>query len=144
MTNIFEFELEDFTPFLLNIAAEAASLLFQQHYKQKFGMLRTEWRVVFHLGLYGPMYAKDLSTRARLHKTKVSRAVAALEKKRFLERSEESRDRRHEWLKLTTSGTAAFRDLFNAARRFDAMLMSDFSREEQEILKRCLKKMADV
>lgn len=144
MTNNFEFELEDFTPFLLNIAAEATSLQFQQHYKQKFGMLRTEWRVVFHLGLYGPMHAKDISTRARIHKTKVSRAVAALEKKRFLERSEESRDRRHEWLKLTAIGTAAFRDLFNAARRFDADLMSDFSPMEQEILKKCLTKIADV
>jgi DNA-binding MarR family transcriptional regulator len=49
-------------------------------------MLRTEWRVLFHLGRYGAMSAREISRRAGIHKTKVSRAVAALERKRFLER----------------------------------------------------------
>jgi ATP-dependent Lon protease len=41
-------------------------------------MLRTEWRVLFHLGIYGEMTATDIVNRARIHKTKVSRAVQKL------------------------------------------------------------------
>jgi hypothetical protein len=60
-------------------------------YKDRYGMLRTEWRVLFHLGRYGAMSAREISRRAGIHKTKVSRAVAALERKRFLERREARR-----------------------------------------------------
>ena len=144
MTNRPGFDLQDFTPFLLNVAAETTSLAFQQHYKTKYGMLRTEWRVLFHLGQYGPMHAKDICNRARIHKTKVSRAVAALEKKRFLIREEASTDRRHELLSLTRSGKAVFENLFKAAQQFDADLMSTFSDQERDILKRCLTRIADL
>jgi len=80
------FDLIHFLPYILNQAAEASSLGFQQVYKQRYGMLRTEWRVLFHLGRYGEMTAKDICERARIHKTKISRAVKALEDRRFLVR----------------------------------------------------------
>ena len=38
-------ELTHFLPYLLNQAAEASSLAFQRTYKDRYGMLRTEWRV---------------------------------------------------------------------------------------------------
>ena len=44
------FDLRDFMPYLLNQAADASSRDFQSYYKGKYGMLRTEWRVLFHLG----------------------------------------------------------------------------------------------
>ncbi|WP_373635612.1 MarR family winged helix-turn-helix transcriptional regulator [Yoonia sp. SS1-5] len=142
MTNFSDFDLKDFTPYLLNLAAEASSLGFQKHYKEKYGMLRTEWRVVFHLGQYGPMHAKEICNRARIHKTKVSRAVAALEKKRFLKREQESDDRRHEKLSLTRPGMVAFRDLLVAAQRFDDALVEEFSQHQRDILRKCLTRIA--
>jgi len=84
------FELQDFLPYQLNQAAEAASLSFQQIYKGRYGMLRTEWRVLFHLGLYGQMTATEIGQRSRMHKTKISRAVSALEEKRFLTRARDA------------------------------------------------------
>ena len=142
MDNSDAFDLTDFTPYLLNLAAETSSLDFQPNYKDTYGMLRTEWRVLFHLGRYGTMTAKDICDRARVHKTKVSRAVAALEVKRFLKRAEMTHDRRHAMLRLTTAGVAAFRDLNVAAREFDAILMADFSKSERDVLRRCLAKIA--
>ncbi len=144
MTKFSDFDLQDFTPFLLNIAAEATSLGFQRHYKEKYGMLRTEWRVVFHLGQYGPMHAKEICERARIHKTKVSRAVAALEAKRYLQRKEEAKDRRHETLSLTRRGLAVFDELYEVARSFDADLMAQFTPEERVTLKRCLAQIANL
>ncbi len=79
-----DFNLPHFLPYLLNQAAEAASAGFQAHYRGKYGMLRTEWRVLFHLGCYGRMSAKQICSKAKIHKTKVSRAVRELEAKRLL------------------------------------------------------------
>ncbi len=88
------FEIQDFLPYLLAQAADALSIEFQHYYKSRYGMLRTEWRVLFRLGSYGDMTARDICIRARIHKTKVSRAVAALERMRFLSREELPTDRR--------------------------------------------------
>lgn len=138
------FDLTQFLPYILNRAAEASSLDFQRHYRSTYGMLRTEWRVMIHIWQYGDMTAKDVCTRAGLHKTKVSRAVLALEQKRFLTRKRMAHDRRNELLTLTETGKAVTRDLTLAAQRFDAELMQDFSSEEQHILRRCLQKLAKL
>jgi hypothetical protein len=78
-------------------------------------MLRTEWRVLFHLGRYGAMSAREISRRAGIHKTKVSRAVAALERKRFLERRESRGSPGRDPVDLRAPGRAAFRRPVRAA-----------------------------
>lgn len=138
------FDLRDFLPYLLNQAAEMTSLDFQRHYKARYGMLRTEWRVVFHLGRYGDMTAKEICDRARIHKTKVSRAVSALEKRRFLNRAVVQDDRRHEMLSLTSTGKSAFKELYAEAQKFQHELTAEFTREEIEVLRRCLVKIAQL
>lgn len=144
MTEDARFDLKDFLPYLLNQAAERTSLDFQHCYRDRYGMLRTEWRVVFHLGRYGEITAKEICDRSRLHKTKVSRAVAALEKKRFLVRTQSDDDRRHARLSLTDAGKAAYEDLSLEAQRYDRQMMVGFSKAEQEILRRCLTRIADI
>ena len=136
-------DLQGFLPYLLNMAAEEVSTDFARVYKDRYGLLRTEWRVLFHLGQHGVMTAKSITKKAKTHKTKVSRAVAALEKKRFLRRSEDPQDRRHAWLKLTPAGQAAFEDLWAVAWRYDAKITAKFSAEEVAVLRRCLAELAN-
>ena len=137
-----EFNPQDFLPYLLNQAAEALSLEFQRHYRGQYGMLRTEWRVLFHLGCYGDMTAKEICDRAGLHKTKVSRAVAALQAKRILTRRELERDRRHAILQLTAKGQGVFAELSRAAHAFDSEVRASMTPEEAEILHSCLIRIA--
>jgi DNA-binding MarR family transcriptional regulator len=142
--NFVDFDLTTFLPYLLNRAAETSSLEFQRYYRDTYAMLRTEWRVLFHLWQYGDMTAKDICSRASLHKTKVSRAVVALERKRFVVRTKMPHDRRNELLTLTTKGRAASVDLTQAAARFDAALTSDFSSTERAVLRKCLQKLSGI
>ncbi len=139
-----DFDLGQFLPYALNQAAEATSVGFQKHYRQRYGMLRTEWRVLFHLGRYGAMTAKSICDRSSLHKTKVSRAVGALEKKRFLMRQEQPDDRRLETLSLTRQGNTVYADLYKSAKAYDAALSAHFSAQEREALDRCLEKIANL
>jgi DNA-binding MarR family transcriptional regulator len=144
MTDKPSFDLRDFTPYLLNQAAEATGMRFKSFYKSKYGMLRTEWRVLFHLGFYGDMTAKEICDRAGLHKTKVSRAVSALAQKRFLDRNEMPEDRRHEQLSLTAQGQRAFQDLVGDAQAFDDQLATVLKDEDLTQFKRILAKLAGL
>ena len=139
-----KFDLQNFLPYLLSQAADASSCGFRQYYKDNYGMLRTEWRVVFHLGCYGKMTAKEICDRGGIHKTKVSRAVAALGKKRFLTSAELPDDRRHEELTLTRTGEVAYVDLSREAARFDAELVRTISEADQEILRQCLRRISGL
>ncbi|MEM8869912.1 MAG: MarR family winged helix-turn-helix transcriptional regulator [Pseudomonadota bacterium] len=144
MTKTTNFDLRGFMPYLLNQAADATSREFEPSYKVRYGMLRTEWRVLFHLGHYGRMTAKEICDRARIHKTKVSRAVSALEHKRLLRRKEQPEDRRHETLSLTTSGQSVFATLVEDAQRFDAALMTEFTEQEANQMRAFLIRIAKL
>ncbi|MCU4653057.1 MarR family transcriptional regulator [Roseibacterium sp. SDUM158016] len=137
-----DFELTDFTPYLLNAAAEAQSQEFSRVYRDRYGMLRTEWRVLFHLGRYGEMSAREISRRASIHKTKVSRAVSALEAKRFLQRRPSEEDRRVELLALRPPGRAAFDDLSRAAAAHEAELEARLGTQRLGELRLLLRELA--
>lgn len=137
-----DFDLQSFLPYLLNQAAEESSLAFQQEYKGRYGMLRTEWRVLFHLGIYGQMTAKEIGEKAKTHKTKISRAVKRLTERRFVARVRDEQDRRSEHLSLTQAGDAVYRDLRRVARDYDARLEATLSEDEVVVLRRALVKLA--
>lgn len=137
------FELLEFLPYLLNQAAEESSLKFQKVYKDRYGMLRTEWRVLFHLGIFGQMTATDIGARAKMHKTKISRAVQRLTQRRFVRRARSDTDRRVEWLELTPAGEAAYRDLRSVADTYQQSLQSRFTSEEMQVLTSMLSRLAD-
>lgn len=132
------FDLQQFLPYLLNQAAETASDGFQKIYKDRYGMLRTDWRVLFHLGIYGQMTARDIGRMAQVHKTKISRAVARLEARRFLLRQEDEADRRIEHLSLTPAGQAAYRDLRGVAEAYDRDLVAGLDPQEVAVLRKAL------
>ncbi|MEY8120290.1 MarR family winged helix-turn-helix transcriptional regulator [Falsihalocynthiibacter sp. BN13B15] len=135
------FSINEFLPYLLNQTSEAVSKDFQPQYRERYGMLRTEWRVLFHLGIHGKLTAKEICTLASLHKTKVSRAVTALEAKRFLSRTADENDRRLEHLSLTKQGQKAYADLHKAAQTYEEKITSALSEHEIDTLKSVLKKL---
>lgn len=136
------FDVLLFTPYLLAQASEAASRAFQPAYRDSYGMLRTEWRVLFHLGRLGPMTATAIGRRSGLHKTKISRAVDALTAKRFVTRETEDDDRRRRTLSLTPAGRRAYRDLTARAAAFDDAMMEGLTEGERTGLKAALRRIA--
>ncbi len=142
MENSDTFDLQLFLPYLLNQAAEESSLSFQRVYKDRYGMLRTEWRVLFHLGIFGQMTARDIGLRARLHKTKISRAVQKLADRRFITRHRSDADRRQELLELTAAGRTAYLSLRTIAERYQADLGTDFTKAELALLQNMLQRLA--
>ena len=117
-----DFDLQDFLPYLLNQAAEATSRGFQATYRARYGMTRTQWRVMANLGRFGAMTARDICRLSHIEKTKVSRAVAGLAGAGLLTRTTSPDDRRAENLSLTPRGHAVFVEIGRHAQDFDASL----------------------
>jgi DNA-binding MarR family transcriptional regulator len=118
-------KLEEFLPFRLVRAAEAVSLDFSRIYKQKYDLSRPEWRVLANLAQLGRATATEIGARSAMHKTKVSRAVFELEKRKWLVRKTDENDRRVEWLELTKVGHAKFAGLAILACNFETRLLQD-------------------
>jgi DNA-binding MarR family transcriptional regulator len=138
-----DFDLEDFLPYLLNQAAEATSRGFQTAYRERYGFTRTQWRVLANLGKFGAMTAREICRISHIEKTKVSRAVAAMEQSGLLSRSPSPTDRRAEVLSLTAEGERAFADLGRLAVGFDARLREMLGAGQSEELIALLRRLTE-
>ncbi|MGN6143261.1 MAG: MarR family winged helix-turn-helix transcriptional regulator [Mesorhizobium sp.] len=112
-------ELESFLPYRLYRLADLVSREFAAVYKGRLGLTRPEWRVLAGLGQHGSLTAKMLGEQSAMHKTKVSRAVAELERRRWLTRMPDANDRRIEHLTLTKAGLAAYGEMVPLAKAFE-------------------------
>jgi len=124
--------LESFLPYRLNRLAEAVSRKFSANYKARYGLTRPEWRTLATLGQFSVMRATEIAQHSSMHKTKVSRAVAELERRKWLKRTPDANDRRLEHLSLTPSGIKAYRDLLPIAREFESRFLDDLNTQEKQ------------
>lgn len=138
------FDLDLFLPYLLNQAAEATSAAFQTQYRTDYGMTRTQWRVLANLGKRGAMTAVEICRVTYIEKTKVSRAVQALETAGLLARGAVSGDRRQESLTLTAEGQKAFSVLGQRALGFDLALRDRLGKSTTDSLLAALRELADL
>lgn len=124
-------ELESFLPYRLYRLADAVSREFATIYKDRHGLTRPEWRTLAGLGQHGAMTATELGEQSAMHKTKVSRAVAELERRRWLVRTPDENDRRVEHLTLTKTGLAAYREMVPLAKAFERELLGKLGADER-------------
>lgn len=134
------FDLNRFLPYLLNQAAEATSIAFQDSYRDH-GLSRTEWRVLANLGAHQSLSAAEICRITHTDKTKVSRAVQALARAGWLSRSTAQDDRRREILTLTEAGRILCRQIEHRALDFDADLRGVLGEAEAEALAQVLRRL---
>src|ERR1700675_4097543 len=103
-------KLEDFLPHRLNVLSSLVSQALTRVYGQH-GIGIPEWRVLVTLGQFGVMTGKAIGARTHMHKTKVSRAVAQLERRKYLPRRANRDDLREAFLSLTPTGRAVYQEL---------------------------------
>ena len=124
-------DLESFLPYRLYRLADAVSRECSRIYRDRHGLTRPEWRTLSGLGQRGTMTATELGEQSAMHKTKVSRAVAELERRRWLTRTPDESDRRVEHLALTKAGLAAYREMVPLAKAFERQLLERLSHQER-------------
>ena len=115
--------LEAFLPYRLNRIAAAVSQDFRSVYGPHHDLTIPEWRVLATLGQSEKISAKEIGRHSSMHKTKVSRAVRALEERRWLTRRESEEDRREEILSLTAQGRKVYNDIVPKALAFEKQIL---------------------
>jgi len=106
-------------PMRLLRLAEQANLRMAQACLTRHGLGRTEWLVLAALAVDGRQTASAIGASWSLHKTKVSRAVRALEQRRWLKRMDDAADHRFEHLELTSAGHGAYREVAVQTRHWE-------------------------
>jgi DNA-binding MarR family transcriptional regulator len=135
--------LEDFLPYLLNVVANLVSQALSRIYAERYGIGVPEWRVLVTLGQYGVMTGKQIGAHGHMHKTKVSRAVAALEKRRLLTRRSNPADMRESFLSLTPAGRAVYEDLVPDAIEFARRLTAAIDPADRAAFDRALRQLIE-
>ncbi|MBN8294305.1 MarR family transcriptional regulator [Rhodobacter sp. NTK016B] len=100
--------LKGYLPYRLNLLAELTSENTQAIYRRRHALTRMEWRVLVNLAEAPTLTASELCERVPAHKTKVSRALAALEARGWVTRRTDEADRRVAHAALTLKGKRAF------------------------------------
>lgn len=136
-------KLEEFLPYRLNVVASLASQALSRVYAERYGIGVPEWRVLVTLGQYGTMTGKAIGAHSHMHKTKVSRAVALLEKRKLVARRANREDMREQLLALTPAGRAIYQDLVPVASAFARRLIEAVDPADRAAFDRALARLTE-
>ena len=136
-------KLEHFLPYQLNVVANLVSHALSRVYAQRYRIGVPEWRVLVTLGQYGVMTGKAVGSHSHMHKTKVSRAVALLERRKLLIRRSNRADLRESFLSLTANGRAMYEEVAPHALDFARRLTEILSPADRDAFDRAVKQLTE-
>ena len=127
-------KLDEFLPYRLSIASNAASDAIASGYRTLFGLRIPEWRLVAVLAEGGAMSQQALCGRTRMDKVTVSRAAIALAERGLIQRGVNPEDQRSHLLTLSQEGWALYEQVAPKALEFERRIFETFSDQEREQL----------
>ena len=116
-------ELCAFVPFRLNRLATGVSQYLAAIYRERFGLDIPQWRVMATVGGHA-CTAQYIAGSTRMHKTRVSRAIAELEGRNLVERVSNEQDRRERQVRLTKAGRRMYAELVPLALERERSLLA--------------------
>jgi DNA-binding MarR family transcriptional regulator len=137
-----EFQLEEFLPYRLAVAAESVSRLIARHHLVRSGLGMPEWRLLAAVGRFGVLSPTEAGDRTAMDKVKVSRAAASLVARGLLRQSQDPNDGRGRLLRLTRKGSGVYTDVAPTAKAIDAILTAGLTRTEWRSLHTALSKLS--
>ena len=133
-------QLETFLPYRLavlsSLTAQALAVVHASH-----GLTQAEWVILTAIAEQPRTTAKAIGATFHMQKAKVSRGVAALQRRKLINTTLHRSDRRLVELQLTPEGEALYRECAKAVAEFAKDLESALGREDREALVRGLDRL---
>lgn len=126
--------LAGFVPFRLNRLAAEVSQHLSVIYRGRFALEIPEWRVMATVGQERGCTAQQVAASTRMHKTRVSRAIAQLRRRGLIERATSAQDRRALELRLSAAGRRTYAQLVPLALARERALLACLSPTERRAL----------
>jgi DNA-binding MarR family transcriptional regulator len=123
-------ELAAFVPYRLNRLAVGVSNHLSDIYRERFGLDIPEWRVMATVGSQHGCTAQHIAESTRMHKTRVSRAIAHLESRDLIERASSAADRREREVRLTKAGRRMYAELVPLVLERERQLLACLTKEQ--------------
>jgi DNA-binding MarR family transcriptional regulator len=137
------FQLEDFLPYRLAVAADSVSRLIARQHLSKSGLGMSEWRLLAAVGRFGVLSPTAAGEQTAMDKVKVSRAAASLVASGLLRQAQDPDDGRGRLLRLTRKGAALYADVAPTATEIQEALMAGLGRTEWRALHKALGKLSE-
>lgn len=128
------FELSSFFPYLVRVFSQDVANSVKQIYATEYGLSASEWRTLAVLNEFAPLSAKSIVLQSSMDKVKVSRAVASLLKRGFIESHTDPADQRCNLIRLTREGRRVMAHLIPMVKQLEQNMLSGISSEEYQML----------
>lgn len=118
--------LDTYLPYRLSATANAVSQLIARAYEDRFGLTVPQWRLLAVLADEGALTQQALCGRTVMDKVTVTRAAAALLRRKLVDRRPNPDDGRSHWLTLSAAGWRLHAEVAPLALQFEAALLQGF------------------
>lgn len=109
----------------------------------RYGVTRSEWRLIAALVEDGPMSPSMLSQRTHIEQARVSKIITDVIAKGLLQRLEHPDDRRRASVTVTPAGKRLYAELFPQLAEINRRIMAALDESEALVLEQCLQKLTD-
>jgi DNA-binding MarR family transcriptional regulator len=125
----------------LKALSKIADRLSSELSREKLGMPYPEAIIIGVIGHFGPQTVRDISRRANLDKSQISRTVEAMLAKGVLDRIDNSEDGRSVIISLTAEGRKIFKKVGPTMEKRDKELFECLTEPEAEALRYLIDKL---
>ena len=136
-----DLELDRFVPYRLATLADSVSRTLAETYDARFGVSIPEWRILAHLGGGAALSAGELSTRTRMERPRVSRALRRMADKDLIERHADADDHRYAVIRISRSGARVYARIAPLALEWERALLAELSTDERDQLHHLLDRL---
>ena len=137
-------DLEHFLPYRLSVLSNRVSQTIANAYAERFDLAITEWRVIAILGRHPGISANGVAERTAMDKVAVSRAIARLLERGFVQRDIHDNDRRRSVLELSEAGYRIYDEVVPLALGYERRLLASLEPAEAAMLDRVVGKLTDA
>ncbi|MEP1470876.1 MAG: MarR family transcriptional regulator [Halieaceae bacterium] len=133
--------LSQYLPYQLVNLAKRVSDACNREYGEPYGISIAEWRILARLGQQQELHSQGLGGITFMDKSRVSRALAQLQSKGYLDRRTDPQDNRASFLTLTRKGKTLYQKIVPLALTWEEGFLDVLNAREQQDLRRLLSKL---
>ena len=134
-------QLEQRLIFRIPVLSHISNSSLSNIYKPKFGLSVSEWHIMSIIGRFAPISPKKISETNTMNAFHVSRNIAKLEKKNWVERQFSQLDKRKNTLTLTEAGQDIYEQIEHIAQCLEKTLLEVLTFAERKNLGEILDKL---
>jgi DNA-binding MarR family transcriptional regulator len=128
-------------PYRILLLGKMIDRVTAQHVRDMARLSLAEWRVLTHVEMIGKCSAAQVASIAYSDRAEVSRALGSLEKRGFVQREANPRNRKSSLVSLTEAGKAVHSAIRGERGKFYEQWLTDLSDAERAALNASLEKV---